>query len=242
MFFHSTDWGFDFDYQKKKENSREVLSQLDLSILNSFSYTYFELLDNLSLIDSNEVYLVTVDSTIASIPRHGYFDVSSIPNLLETIVADFGSDNTVLKTCRCYFIEQLFACKGCFTGALISDSKGNLICEVIDGIIDNRELTSGSSKSLYRKLIVYVDGKLSSCDDYLLWSKLLPQLEICIKYKGYFEFTFGRVRNKLDVYFSYFSSDKTYLNIFNNDVRIFSDMITCRCIERCYLQYIGKIQ
>ena len=241
MFFHSTDWGFDMDYQKKKEKSRKFLSSLELSVLNSFSCSYFELVGNDSVIDSSEVYLVTVDSNINSVLRHGYFNISSVSILREKILSDFGTDSDVLETCRCHFIEQLFLCPNCFTGALFSNCKGDLICEVICGTIDNRELTSGSSQNYDRKQIIYSEGNLITCDDYVLWSKLLPAIKVCIKCKGYFEFSFGRVGNNCDIYFSYYSDNECYQNVFFNEQRVTSDMFASRCVERCYLQYIGDI-
>ena len=239
MYYHSTDWGFDDNYQQKKRLSRNRLSALKLPMLNSISCNFHELSSGKVSLGQNRVYLVTVDDPSKACPRRGYFGISTITELESCIIQDFGENSLSLNTCQCHLIEQLFPCDGCFTGAIFSNGTGDLVCEVIADTIDNRELTSGSTREYKRNRIIYCEGVLSFCDNIRIWATILPEISICITHKGYYEFAYGLVRGTKGVYFSYFSEDSAYQNIFPFQISLETEYIRCRCIENFYLRHIG---
>ena len=239
MYYHSTDWGFDDNYQTKKKTSRSGLKAIGLPMLESISCSYYELVQNKVRFKPNGVYLVTADDGTKEKNRKGYFGVKSSDELLQHIIRDFGDSESSLSACKCHCIEQLFPCEGCFTGALFSNGCGDLVCETINNTVDNREVTSGSSAPYERNRIIYHDGELSFCGDYFIWATLLSVISLCINNKGYYEFAFGLVSGKKGLYFSYFSSEEIYQNIFPLSAPFDDDYIRCKCIESCYLQYLG---
>lgn len=238
-YFHSTDWGFDDNYQNKKIMSRRGLESLGLPMLSSFSILASDLDQVFMDAHVDTVYLVTVDDPCKEFPRQGYFNIMSSAELNKKIQRDFSNRKDVLSRCRCFFIEQIFPCLGCFTGVIISNGLGKIVCEIISDTIDNREITSGSTVSSRRKRIIYYDGKLCCCEDFYAWRLLVPYLQLCKDNLGYYEFSYGKVGEKHGVFFSYYSKDKVYQNIFEHDIPFYEGMITCRCIERAYLKSIS---
>lgn len=229
MYYHSVEWGFDINYAKKKNEAMKFL------IDNSFTTCISRIcrIDNMrELFDGNKKYLVMVYPDFTFLKRTGFFDIINYDLLQDNIKKEYG-ENVNLEDFEYCCIEQMEKIDNCFTAVICSNGEGALIVEFLKDTIDNREITSDTESDRVPQRIVYDNFELMECDDYEVLKVLFSDINKCLWLKGYFELSFARVGKKKGVYYSYYSSEKIYMNIFN---RKKDDLFGIR--ERCILNYL----
>ena len=209
--YNSLDWGI---IEGKSNNVRgegfEFLEEINAPIGKNFSLPYKDYLENkkkLNNIIKDSNYIVIFEPPCNLYQRYGVGDVNTIDIIDEYIK----EKELKLDEYNISFIEKIDKCKDSFAGTAMSDGKGQLVVEVIINTCDSRELTSkGADSSLIRTY------RFSSFDDYTTFTPdLIKQIkDICQYFSGYYEFAYGEIRNKKDIYFTFYSKNGNYINIF----------------------------
>lgn len=228
MFYHSIEWGFDVDYINKKEDAKAFLNKLGLRCCIDEVCDFDKL--NLKFNNNKNIsYLVISFNKKNPKNRMGYFDICNYNQLLRHIKIDWGCDFQELEF---YFIVQMKHTLNCFTATLFSNGKGDVIIEYLKGVVDNRYVTSGSdnnNNSLFTEKIYMHDYSLVYCEDYSVFTCLYEVIKVCSFFEGYYELSYANVHGEKGIYFSYYSKDKIYQNIFEIDI-IGDKLISNRCI------------
>lgn len=214
MYYHSIEWGFDTDYMKKKNKAMCFLQKHCFKTCISRVCSYSEIA---SMFFENEgCFLVMISKKNNSAERNGYFDISNYSQLLDRIANDYGKDCDLSEYDFC-FIDQLEKMKDCFTANIFSDGHGKIIVEYLMDTVDNRDITGYSQNGKIPHSIIIDNDVLVKCDSYLVLMNLYDVIKKCIWLRGYYELSYATVHSKPDIYFSYYSSEDIYMNIFMND-------------------------
>ena len=106
--------------------------------------------------------------------------------------------------------------KNSFAGVVMTDGKGNTVIETISGTCDTRELTSTGADATRIKRYEY-----ENFDDYTLGEpRIIKEIrDMCQYFNGYYEFAYGNIRGENNVYFTFYSSNEEYINIFKGGKR-----------------------
>lgn len=227
MFYHSIEWGFDLNYINKKKRAMLFLNAHEFPTCLS-KICRFDGIDE--MFEKEECcYLVMVSKKKDDSKRSGYFNIVNKRQLIDSMFEDYGKEIDYNNFVYC-FIGQMQETLGCFTATLFSDGKGNIVIEYLTDIVDNRFLTSGSMGERTPSCITFRDFTLIDCDSFIILEKLYGIVKKCFFLKGYFELSYAVVHGKKDVYFSYYSSDDIYMNIFNNYYDLGEKSMHNRCI------------
>lgn len=221
MQYHSLDWGFDRNYHYKKIFSQYMLEELHLPICKNFNVTFHNLK---KYFHYNNKYIILV-SDYNNI-RKGYFNICNYNQLLYQIGLDFTCPPNNLSF---RLIEQIDKCDNCFTATFFSNGRGSLILEAISNTVDNRFLTSGDERYEHKRIrIDFSNSTLTQCDNFQVLCLLNNYLKDLMWIKGYYELSYGKLNGYKGVYFTYFSNDETYMNIFNKNL-VSLNNLTDRC-------------
>lgn len=226
MYYHSIDWGFDLEYFHKKNKAMVFLKEHSLTTCISSICGHKDL--NMYFHDDRP-YLVMVTNEKKRSLKKGYFGICRIEKLEENLKKDYGPDIDWDDFEFC-LINQMMETPDCFTATLLSDGNGNIIIEYLKGTVDNRRLTSGGNEPDRPSGIIFEECLPIKCDDYHILLKMYDVIKKCFCLKGYYELSYAMVNGNKDIYFSYYSSDENYLNIFRKERFLFEDELGCRSV------------
>ena len=210
-YFNSLEWGIiDSDSRTIRGNGFEYLKELKMPTGNNFSVSFNEYLSNKATIQKEieaSNYLVIFEPPNNTYKRYGLNNINSTEMIDDFIEKDKPSINQY----HISFIEQILKTDKSYVGTVMSDGKGSTIIETLSGTCDSRELTSRGADP--KRIQQYI---FNSFQD-KVWGvprDIAEIREICQYFKGYYEFAYGRVRNEEQIYFTFYSSNEHYINIF----------------------------
>ncbi len=210
-YYNSLEWGIiDTDSRDTRRNGFDFLKRVKIPTGNNFSMSYNEYLQSKERIAkriNNSKYIVIFEPPNKEYKRYGVTNVSNIDEIDEYII----NKNLPLEKYNVSFIEIIKETIDSFAGTVMTDGKGNTIIETISGTCDSRELTSTGA----------MQGRINTYR-YISFDDLIPQTpskineikEMCQYFKGYYEFAYGEIRGIKDVYFTYYSPNENYINVF----------------------------
>lgn len=230
LFYHSIDWGFDTAFIEKKRKAKEYLDSLSLPCCIDGVCNANEAK---RILDTNNpgCYLVTVKNPRTN-QGDGYFGIQTFSQLLEKMKKSFGQ-NCSLDEFEFCVIEQLEKIPGCFTSIIMSDGKGNAVVEYLEGTVDNRFLSSGGEFKGTPQRIIFCGYDVIYCNNFSVLKRLYSSVKTCLYFKGYYECTYATLHGEPGVFFSYFSTDQMYQNIFSS-----FDFYMLPVNDRCSAQYL----
>ncbi len=210
-YYNSLEWGIiDSDSRDMRKNGFEYLKKMQLSTGNNFSMKYqdYQIAKNkINQVINNSDYIVIFEPPNKNYMRYGLTNVKSIDEIDNYII-----DNEIkIEKYSISFIEIIKEISNSFAGTVITDGKGNTIIEIIRGTCDSRELTSTGANSNRINSYRYIsfDDKISDAP------KIIDDIkEMCQYFRGYFEFAYGEIKGAKDIYFTYYSSNDNYINVF----------------------------
>ena len=216
QFYNSLEWGIiDTETREMRKNGFDYLKQLKLPTGNNFSVKYSEYLlkkNEIAKIIENSAYIVIFEPPNKDCQRYGITNVDSI-----SVVDDYLAENNFnLDNYNVSFVEMIKERPDSYAGTLLSDGTGNTIIETIDRTCDSRLLTSTGADSQRIKYYHYL-----SFDDQIRTAprEINEIKEICQYFRGYYEFAYGEIRGLKDIYFTYYSPNDKYINIFEGGKR-----------------------
>lgn len=210
-YFNSLEWGIiDLDSRTIRGDGFDYLKELRLPTGNNFSMSFNEYLENKDKIQNDiekSNYLVIFEPPNNTYKRYGLNNINSIAAIDEFIEQDKPGINQY----HISFIEKIIETEKSYVGAVMSDGKGSVVIETLSGTCDSRELTSRGADP--KRISQYI---FTSFHD-KVWGiprDIAEVRDICQYFKGYYEFAYGRVRNEEQIYFTFYSSNEHYTNIF----------------------------
>lgn len=210
-YYNSLEWGIiDKESKEIRKNGFEYLKKLKLPVGNNFSMKYDDIymqkdLINEELTKSN--YLVLFEPPDNRFKRLGIDNVNSF----EKIDNYLKKNNYDLSMYNVSFIEKIIQISDSYAGTLLSDGRGNTLIEIIENTCDSRELTSIGADSNRIKQYKFI-----SFDDFQMnLPKGISDIKnICQYFKGYYEFAYGKIRGENNIYFTFYSNNSEYINVF----------------------------
>lgn len=229
-YHNSLEWGILGDNISHIRGSGfDYIKQLGLPTGNNFSISYSDYEKNKSKIQEvikDSQYIIIFDP-----PGYDFFrysldeivnDVQKIDDFLmnNTAMNDY---NIPLNYYNISFIEFIEKIPTSFAGVVMSDGQGNTVIETVSDTCDSRELTSHGAERSRIKEYTYI-----SFDDYIIGApKYIQQIkDVCQYFRGYYEFSYGKIRGVSNIYFTYYSNNPKYINIFEGG------KIKCKSIMR----------
>lgn len=210
-YFNSLEWGIiDSDSRTIRGDGFDYLKELRLPTGNNFSMSFNEYLEKKDAIQkeiSLSNYLVIFEPPNNTYKRYGLNNINSTEMIDEFIEHDKPGINQY----HISFIEKIIETDKSYVGAVMSDGKGSVVIETLSGTCDSRELTSRGADP--KRIAQYI---FTSFHD-KVWGiprDIAEVRDICQYFKGYYEFAHGRVRNEEQIYFTFYSSNEHYTNIF----------------------------
>ena len=161
-------------------------------------------------IEKYQPVLVTTSPKEKGLPRKGRFDINSLKDLYS-----FVKELTQLEKYDITLVQMVQGIEDGYVGTAISNGLGNVLLEILkeNYITDVRELTSTGCDPSKIAHIYAINGRL------LRTSEKIPFYDVkrIIKYveplKGYFEFVKGKIRNKIDIFFTDFQTNELFIQI-----------------------------
>ena len=209
-FYNSLEWGIVNEESKKmRQNGFDFLKKINVPTGDNFSISYQDYQNQKQSIESrinNSKYIVILEPPTNQYHRYGLTGVNST----RTIDAYMEQEKLSLKSYNISFIEIIKELEDSFSGTVISNGKGDTFIEIIKGTCDSRELTStGADPNRIKQYNFFsFEG-----------GERAPQViyeikKVCQYFKGYYEFAFGEIRGEKDIYFTFYSPNENYINIF----------------------------
>ena len=210
-YFNSLDWGIiNESLGVLRSNGFDYLKKLELPVGNNFIVKYKDYLNNKEEFNErikDSEYLVMFEPPNNAYQKYAIFSVNNTDQ-----IDDFIKDNDLFLDNYCVsFVEMIKVIDNSFAGVLMSDGKGSTIIEIVNGTCDSRELTSrGVDPKKTRKYESF------DFEDELIGApKIIKEIkDICQYFKGYYEFAYGSIRGEKKIYFTFYSSNDEYINIF----------------------------
>ena len=209
-YYNSLEWGIiNTGSNSMRNKGFTFLKEIGLPTGNNFGIKFVELQDKRIILD-NELkgsqYLALFEPPNNKFKRYG-INVNSFQDLLDFI----NQVDCDLSNYRISFVEKVIQLPNSYAGTLLSDGKGNTLIETVDGTCDSRELTSTGVDIDRVKQYHFI-----SFEDYQekLPKELKEAKDLCQYFRGYYEFAYGSIRNYSDIYFTYYSNNEEYINIF----------------------------
>ena len=210
-YHNSLEWGIIKENTSSiRGNGFEFLKRIKLPTGNNFSIKNTDILVNKDKYNeeiSKSNYLVIFEPHNNSYQRCGIFGVNSFDQIEEYI----RNNNININNYQISLVEIIEKITHSFAGVLMSDGEGNTIIEIINDTVDSRELTSCGADA---KRIMHFES--NDFDNTLYEApKVIREIkEICQYFRGYYEFAYGSIRGVKDIYFTFYSSNDEYINIF----------------------------
>lgn len=209
-FYNSIKWGIqETDIGNIRNNGMQHLKELKFATTDykSLSYKNFCLNFN-SLLDAmkGSEYIIIFEPPNENFQRYG---IDYTDNQSE--VRDFiSSKGNFLDEYNVSLIEKINEIDSSFCGTVISNERGNVVIETLKGSVDSRFLTSTGAD--YENIECY------EFNGYELNSRV-PSIILKIKkdcefISGYYEFAYGEVKGKKGVFYTFYSDNEKYRNIF----------------------------
>ena len=210
-YYNSLEWGIiDQDSREVRKNGFDHIKKIKLPTGHNFSVGYHEYQVRKTQIADmikDSKYIVIFEPPNKSNTRYGITSISSIDQIDEYII----KNNYNLQKYNVSFIEIINELQNSFAGTVMTDGNGNTIIETIDGTCDSRELTSigANAKHINSYRFMSFDDNDSNVPRIIREIK-----EMCQYFRGYYEFAYGEIRGIKDIYFTFYSPNENYINIF----------------------------
>ena len=210
-YYNSLEWGIiNVGSDGIRNKGFQFIKNIGLPAGNNFNLKFAELENSKEKVmreinDSN--YLVLFDPPNNNFKRFAINNVNSYDKIIDFI----NRNNCDLSQYKVSFVEKINTIPNSFAGTLISDGKGNTIIEIIKNTCDTRELTSTGADS--NEIEQYRFISFDDCG-IKVPSNIKEIKEICQYFRGYYEFAYGKIRDRKDIYFTFYSSNSEYINIF----------------------------
>lgn len=178
-----------------------LIEQIDV-VLNK--KIYFK-----NLFSNNGPFLVIFEPARNDVKRYGKINVISYDQI-EKQLREMTNTHPKIR-----IIQQILKHKHSFAGAAISDGNGRLYVEIIRDTVDVRNLTSTGASPLLLDSIAYIDFyNLCVTPNHCIRS-FREIIDITLHHKGYYEFAFGLIDSIPGVYFTSFSKNVLFQNLWN---------------------------
>lgn len=215
-YFNSQEWGIlKKGLGDQRSNGIDFLVEKGFPTTKNVSYysnEFYSELENINKMmqEASSSFIVIFDPITPDIKR------CSIPGKTTTKlsqVMDFIKEKDLnINNYKITFIERMLAVDDSFCGVVMTNGKGDTVIEILQDSINLIDLTSAGvdpTKTQYYEF------------DHFEESHVVPYLINKIKmdtqhYEGYYEFIYGQFRGRPDVYYTYYSNNKDYINIFEN--------------------------
>lgn len=154
-------------------------------------------------------FLVIFDPKDNKKERVGYFSVNhldEIGDIFSLNLEDYGAS----------FIQQIQDVRPCFSGSAVSNGEGKLIVEIIKDTVDVRNLTScgADTKNVDRAYFDDFDF-LCLAPEWLEYFFLKEIKDYTQYFTGYYEFAYGMLNGQKGLFFTSYSDNPTFQEIFN---------------------------
>lgn len=214
-YYNSLEWGIIKDNSaSNRKQGFEFLKKIQLPMGDNFSIEvseYDHYYDELNARIEKSHYLVIFEPPSNQFDRYGIYNINSGEQITEFIK----EKGELIKDYNISFVEIIDQTEKSYVGTVMSDGKGNVIIETLNGTCDSRELTSRGADS--SKIRQYIFNSFYHYND--VPRDILDIKEICQYFKGYYEFAYGSIRGEEKIYFTFYSSDEAYTNIFEGGMK-----------------------
>lgn len=217
-YHNSLEWGILRDNTSDiRGDGFDYIKRLGLPIGNNFSISYCDYEQNKCKIQEvikDSKYIIIFDPPGYDFLRLSLGEVVNDTNRIDEFLKSnsFINDyNIPLNYYNISFIEFIEKIPTSYAGVVMSDGQGNTVIETVSDTCDSRELTSRGADRSRIKDYTYI-----SFDDYIVGApKAIQQIKnVCQYFRGYYEFAYGKIREVNNIYFTYYSNNPKYTNIF----------------------------
>ncbi|MFA6777331.1 MAG: hypothetical protein WCR80_02630 [Bacilli bacterium] len=220
-YYNSQEWGIlKQDLGNQRSNGSDFLREMGFNITNNISLypeQFYNELESLHTMmnEAKASFIVIFDPIASNIKRCSIpGEVTSLNQVMEFIK----SNNLNLSNYKITFIERLLEIPDSFCGVVMTNGKADTIIEILLNSINLVDLTSAGvdpSKIQYYDFYYF--------DESLVVPRLINRIKLdCEHFKGYYEFIYGKYNGTTDIYYTYYSDNKEYTNIFEQNPRVLS--------------------
>ena len=215
-YYNSLDWGIITDKASTvRGNGFAFLKLINLPTGNNFSISYKDYIENKGEIEktiASSNYIAILEPPDNSYRRYGITNITSVTQIDEYIK----NNGLSIDNYRVSFIEIIKEVKNSFVGVVMADGEGHMVIEILHGTVDTRDLTSTGADISKVERYSY-----DSFEEYTLGEpRIISEIrDMCQYFKGYYEFAYGNIRGENNVYFTFYSSNEEYINIFKGGKR-----------------------
>lgn len=218
-FYNSTEWGIqESELEKIRGNGFRFLNKIGCNTNEFHSLTIRDAIKKPDILDKifskGIPFIVLLEPNDKRIPKIGRFEVKD-KETLYSMITEIKPEQW--KNYYISIIEQIQENGKQLVGTAISDGKGKLFIEFLLGTTNSKYLTSTGADSSQLDWCAYIDYETMT-----QYPKKVP-LEIvesikqsCQFFEGYYEFVYGKSKDKDDIFFTFYSNINEYKNILEN--------------------------
>jgi hypothetical protein len=216
-YYNSVEWGIlKQDVGNLRSNGTSFLREMGFNASSNISFNHEQFYNELERID---LLFKTTKSTCIVIfdPYSPNIKRCSIPGKVTSLtqVLDFIKNNNLdLRNYKITIIERIIDVLEPFCGVVMTDGKGNTVIETLLDSSNLIDLTSAGVDTSKIRTYDFCDFEESHVVPYII-NKIKMD---CQHYRGYYEFIYGKYNGTSDIYYTYYSDNEEYLNIFKPSV------------------------
>ena len=206
IFYNSTQWGIQKnELDKLRGKGIKHLRNIGCNTGQFYSLTIEEAIKNPNMLDSifeeDIPFLVLLepkDRKKEKIGKFGVIDKTTIYEMINKISPENWREYSISM------IEQIEKANNVFVGVAISDGKGQLFIEFLEGTTNSKYLTSTGANHTKLDYCYFSDFETISEFPKKIPFKFVEQIQkSCHFFEGYYEFVYGKSRDKQDIFFTF---------------------------------------
>ncbi len=238
IFYNSTQWGIqESELDKLRGKGIEHLRNIGCNTGQFYSLSIQEAIKNPNILDSifeaDIPFLVLLESKDRDKKKIGRFGVTNKKNIYE-MIKTINPDNWEKYSIS--MIEQIQKTDNDFVGVAISDGKGQLFIEFLEDTTNSKYLTSTGANPTKLDSCYFSDFETISEFPKKIPFKFVEKIQkSCHFFKGYYEFIYGKSKDKSDIFFTFYSNIPEYRNLLKSQSAFSSQEISSR-LKYNYIQ------
>lgn len=230
-FYNSTQWGIqESELDKLRGKGIEYLRNIGCNTGQFHSLSIEEAIKNPNVLDSifgeDIPFLVLLEPKDRGKEKIGKFGVTDKTTIYEMIK---GINPENWREYSISMIEEIQKIDNEFVGVAISDGKGQLFIEFLEGTTNSKYLTSTGANPTKLDSCYFSDFETISEFPRKIPFKFVKKIQkSCHFFEGYYEFVYGKSKDRPDIFFTFYSDIPEYRNLLKSQLGFPSEEISSR--------------
>ena len=237
-FYNSTQWGIqESELDKLRSKGIEHLRSIGCNTGEFYSLSIEKAIKNPTILD--DIFKEDVEFVILLEPKDrnkekiGRFGVKSKKTLYEMINE---IDSADWQKYNISIVEQIQKIENEFVGVAISDGRGKLFIEFLRDTTNSKHLTSTGANPTKLDFCYFSDFETISEFPKKIPFEIVEKIQkSCHFFEGYYEFVYGKSKDKVDIFFTFYSDILEYRNLLKKQVEFSNQEISSR-LKYNYIQ------